>query len=1152
MVLKMFKRNSAWLMSIAVLAGTVAGATAAAQSFTPPAVITSSTTTPYSGLTQTEAVAVDASGNIFYTQPAVGNFIEQPANGGAVITLATGLSYPKGVAVDNRGFAYATDYSGHLWKVPVGGGTPTDILPACNTLDAYYLGTQVVTVDGAGNVYTAGSNETPLFKITQAGVCSTIAGVTLNDSKTDGMSHVAADAAGDLYYSIGASLYVIPAGASSPVLVTSNFNYIIGLAADAVGDVFVTNSVPDSYTGVVDEVPFVNGAINGSDTFLALPFFSQYDVGVGADGTVYTTNGTSISLSTLGSVSFAPTAVGTQSGAATINLAFNSMETLSSLQFTSGAGATTEVANTGAGTCTIGSSYSAGSACTLTLAITPGGLGARNDRVQLLSGTSVIGSVAVAGQASGAGLTVDPGTQSNLGSGWTEPEGVAVDGSGNIFVADKSAGTVSFIPSGSTTATVIASSLSSPTGIAVASDGSVYVSESGAAKLAEIPRVNGAYGSAITVMTGLTTPAGVAIAGNGDIYLADSGSGKVYRMENDGGVVNFSTQEAYGSGFTAPAGLFVDAAGNLYVVDESAGKIVKFTGGVQSTIVSGLSSPVAVAVDPGGSLYIAQNGIATIERVPYVSASYDLNATSQLGAGLQSPAALTEDSEGNLYVADEAAAAVIDIDRIAGTLNFGSVDVGDSSAVETLTLSNIGNLSLSFATPLDSASGEAGDFAVTPECVAGGSLASGSTCSVSATFTPTQSTTRTDVLTFASNAVNTSTITGTLTGIGTSLPKTTTTLAQVTSGALTFGETVQFSATVAAAAGATGTPSGTVQFFVNGSSYGSAVPLNSGSASIAITGLPAGSNVIGATYSGNSSFAASSATALTVNVALASTTTALTATASSTTPVPPGTSITLSATVSSSVTTAQPSGNVTFSTGNTTLGTAPVSTTGLATLTSTSFPNGTYAIVASYSGDSGFAASTSNSVSIAIEPAQYLVSSTPTSLSVTAPGQATTSFVLTPISGYTGGVDMQCSGLPVNTSCTFTPGAAYFANTTNSSGATVAPGPETINLTLQTDTAPATTVAAWFLPVGGLTLMVFARKRRVFGRAMNLAFVAITIILLGGAGLLQGCSSSIPITPAGSSTVTVTLTGSPSGTSAVPTSGAGNIVKTFTFSLTVN
>jgi hypothetical protein len=229
-----------------------------------------------------------------------------------------------------------------------------------------------------------------------------------------------------------------------------------------------------------------------------------------------------------------------------------------------------------------------------------------------------------------------------------------------------------------------------------------------------------------------------------------------------------------------------------------------------------------------------------------------------------------------------------------------------------------------------------------------------------------------------------------------------------------------------------------------------------------------------------------------------------------------------------------------------------VSTTGLATLTSTSFPNGTYAIVASYSGDSGFAASTSNSVSIAIEPAQYLVSSTPTSLSVTAPGQATTSFVLTPISGYTGGVDMQCSGLPVNTSCTFTPGAAYFANTTNSSGATVAPGPETINLTLQTDTAPATTVAAWFLPVGGLTLMVFARKRRVFGRAMNLAFVAITIILLGGAGLLQGCSSSIPITPAGSSTVTVTLTGSPSGTSAVPTSGAGNIVKTFTFSLTVN
>jgi hypothetical protein len=223
-------------------------------------------------------------------------------------------------------------------------------------------------------------------------------------------------------------------------------------------------------------------------------------------------------------------------------------------------------------------------------------------------------------------------------------------------------------------------------------------------------------------------------------------------------------------------------------------------------------------------------------------------------------------------------------------------------------------------------------------------------------------------------------------------------------------------------------------------------------------------------------------------------------------------------------------------------------------LTSTSFPDGIYSITATYSGDSGFAASTSNSVSIAIETAQYTVSSPPTALTVSAPGSATSSFVLTPISGYTGGVDLQCSGLPANTTCTFSPATVSFENTTNSSGATVAPSAQTVTLTLQTDTAPATTVASWLLPLGGIALLAFARKRHLFSAGNAFLMVAGIITMLGAASLLQGCSGAsgaTVVTPVGTSTVTVTLTGSPSGTSTVPTSGTGNIVKTFTFNLTV-
>lgn len=1150
---------SARIAQTLAIAAILAPLSVKAQSFTPPQVVTSATTTLSTGNQQIQAVAADASGNVFYTRPDLGELLEQPANGGAVITLATGLAYPKGVAVDNAGNAYVTDYNGKLWKVPAGAGTPVDILhnqygDACYPADGGYLGTQVVAVDGAGNVYTAGNNESGLFKITPSGTCFAISGVTLTHGTTNsyGDSHVAADAAGNLYYSVGASLYTIPAGAAAPVLVTSSFNSILGLRTDAAGNVFVSNSALNSYAGVIDEVPFVNGAIDGAGTFMVLPIYTQWDPGVGGNGAVYTTDGSNIFMSTLGSLSFPATAVGTQSTAATATLAFNnpSAQTLSALQIASGTGSSTEVANTGAGTCALGTSYSAGQSCTLTLALTPAGIGARNLSLQLLSGTTLVGELAMTGRGSGAGLVVDPATQNNIGSGWQTPSGIAIDGSGDLFVADKGAGTVSYIPGGSGTPTVIASSLAAPAGVAVAADGTVYVADSGSAELIQIPYVNGAYGTAVAVMTGLNNPVAVAVASNGDLYLADAGAGNVYRLPNDGGTINFTTPIVVGSGFTTPSGLVVDASNNLYIADEGAGKIFEIASGVQSAIVAGLNSPLAVAIDAGGSLYVTQSGSPTIERVPFVGGSFNLNTASQLGVGLQTPTALAADNSGNLYVTDESGATVTAIVRTAGALNLGNVNVGDSSTDESLTLSSIGDLSLTFGNPLNTASGDTGDFSLTPACTAGGSLASGSSCQLSAVFSPTAAGVRSDVLTFTSNAANASAITGTLAGTGTNLPATTTTLTQVTSGSLSFGETVQFSATVAPAGSGTGTPDGTVQFFVNGVTYGSPVSLVSGTATVSISGLLAGTTTIGASYSGNASFAASSAQSMNVNVALAATTTTLSSSASSSTPVPPGTSVTLSAQVNSSVTGTSPSGSVSFMAGSTVLGTAPVNTSGAAVLTSTTLPQGTYAITAVYSGDAGFATSTSNAVTVAILAPQFNVSGAPATLNVSTSGFTSTSFVLTPISGYTGSVDFACTGLPVNTMCIFDPAEANFAYTKNGSGATVPPGPQTVNLIVKTG-APAVTTVAWLFPIGGIALLIAVRKRRVLDGYRAIAILVLSASLLAGAGLLQGCSGSTHLTSAGTSTVTVTMTGSPSGASSVPTSGAGNVVKTFTFSLTV-
>jgi hypothetical protein len=109
------------------------------------------------------------------------------------------------------------------------------------------------------------------------------------------------------------------------------------------------------------------------------------------------------------------------------------------------------------------------------------------------------------------------------------------------------------------------------------------------------------------------------------------------------------------------------------------------------------------------------------------------------------------------------------------------------------------------------------------------------------------------------------------------------------------------------------------------------------------------------------------------------TTTTLTA---SPTSAPQGTSVSLTALVKAAHGTATPAGTVTFTAGSVTLGTATLNGTGQATLTTTSLPAGSDSVVAEYSGNSTFDASTSAAVKVTIEAA--LVTLSPTTITFPA------------------------------------------------------------------------------------------------------------------------------------------------------------------------
>jgi Big-like domain-containing protein/beta-propeller repeat-containing protein len=170
-----------------------------------------------------------------------------------------------------------------------------------------------------------------------------------------------------------------------------------------------------------------------------------------------------------------------------------------------------------------------------------------------------------------------------------------------------------------------------------------------------------------------------------------------------------------------------------------------------------------------------------------------------------------------------------------------------------------------------------------------------------------------------------------------------------------FEESVIFTATVTSQD--SGTPTGTVTFTYGSTMLCNAVTLSGGTATCTYSALPVGSDIVTATYSGDSNFVGSSGS-LNQTVNQASTTLMLT---SNLNPSGLDSPVTFTATITPQYG-GQPTGTVTFKDGATTLGSVGVSGNA-ASLTTTSLAMGTHSIIAFYSGDSNFTGSTSNTVS---------------------------------------------------------------------------------------------------------------------------------------------------------------------------------------------
>lgn len=173
------------------------------------------------------------------------------------------------------------------------------------------------------------------------------------------------------------------------------------------------------------------------------------------------------------------------------------------------------------------------------------------------------------------------------------------------------------------------------------------------------------------------------------------------------------------------------------------------------------------------------------------------------------------------------------------------------------------------------------------------------------------------------------------------------------------GQAVVFTATVVKSGGSS-QPTGIVTFKDGGSTLGTATLDGAGTANFATAALGAGSHAITAAYGGDGVFGGNTSAVLTQTVNLATTTTTL---ASSKNPSEVGQTVTFSATVSSPG--GVPTGLVNFLDGGTVIGSVTVAG-GVAALSTSALTLGSHSITAAYAGAAGYAASTSATLTQAV------------------------------------------------------------------------------------------------------------------------------------------------------------------------------------------